>query len=637
MSQLRTKAVTALKLQKAGSNALLRLGLSTTPADPGLWRAQQTLHAFRRLVRKEPRLFALWKQFMASYRGDLFSGPFSQIITVVCQLGWHVDPPFLCDHDGVHHDLFSLDSRLLDSLIYDAWLQHVACQVVHRKTMDDLEGLDHVLAPGASASLDALQMSLVSALQSGAFLGAASHCRYDFSQFGSCPHCGCDDTPAHWLSCPRYDSIRQSIPGWTACTVYDTKAMTNHLLPSRSPYHKLWKLELQQISDETASFWSSPAMDNNHVFTDGSATRTSSPFDVAAWGSLNATTGELIAAAPLHGLHQGNDRAELVAVLATLKWQNRFRANADIWIDAKFVASGLAHILEHGVAGNWSNLDLWDQIIEQTHSLSGLRCAPHWIPSHLDEALVDSPFEEWIREWNDRVDHLARHANQNRPVNFWKLHRDAIAHHNAVADRLKQLRAFFFQVAAQPKQATYEVSSHVSEFDPATQFSLNDLSFSSMEQLLLSQVDQFKFPASFLLSLLRTLFDWSSDSDAVYDFSFEEFALMLAADSGFQFPFWNPHTRAMELSSATLRYERPTLSYYLSVLRQSFAIFSDLFDDFVAARFQQHNKVALGVHRPSHGVYVRLQPQYVQMACTLLIGFTATRPLRKSCDAARPV
>ena len=40
------------------------------------------------------------------------------------------------------------------------------------------------------------------------------------------------------------------------------------------------------------------------------------------------------------------------------------------------LASGLAHILEHGVAGNWSNLDLWDQIIEQTHSLSGLRCAP---------------------------------------------------------------------------------------------------------------------------------------------------------------------------------------------------------------------------------------------------------------------
>ena len=31
------------------------------------------------------------------------------------------------------------------------------------------------------------------------------------------------------------------------------------------------------------------------------------------------------------------NRAELVAVLATLKWQNRFRANADIWIDAKFV------------------------------------------------------------------------------------------------------------------------------------------------------------------------------------------------------------------------------------------------------------------------------------------------------------
>ena len=64
---LRGKAISSLRLPKAGANPLLRLGLSSTPsADPGLWRAQQTLHTFRRLARKEPRFFALWKTFLSS-------------------------------------------------------------------------------------------------------------------------------------------------------------------------------------------------------------------------------------------------------------------------------------------------------------------------------------------------------------------------------------------------------------------------------------------------------------------------------------------------------------------------------------------------------------------------------------------
>ena len=83
---LRGKAVSSLRLRKAGANPLLRLGLSSTPsADPGLWRAQQTLHTFRRLARKEPRFFALWQAFMSSYNGCLFSGPFSQLLTVLGQ------------------------------------------------------------------------------------------------------------------------------------------------------------------------------------------------------------------------------------------------------------------------------------------------------------------------------------------------------------------------------------------------------------------------------------------------------------------------------------------------------------------------------------------------------------------------
>ena len=83
-----------------------------------------------------------------------------------------------------------------------------------------------------------------------------------------------------------------------------------------------------------------------------------------------------------------------MAVLAVLKWRNCYRADADIWIDAKFVASGLTHILEHGFAGPWSHLGLWDQILERLQGISDLRCVPHCVPSHLDEELVVCPFED---------------------------------------------------------------------------------------------------------------------------------------------------------------------------------------------------------------------------------------------------
>ena len=89
LDRLRTQA-----MKHGGVNGLLRLSLSTTPAaDPGWWRLKHTLTAFLRLLRKEPRLLSEWKSFTWNFDGSLFSGPFSQMLVVLGQIGWHINPP----------------------------------------------------------------------------------------------------------------------------------------------------------------------------------------------------------------------------------------------------------------------------------------------------------------------------------------------------------------------------------------------------------------------------------------------------------------------------------------------------------------------------------------------------------------
>ena len=85
------------------------------------------------------------KSFMWNFDGFLFSGPFSQLLVVLGQIGWRVEPPYLIDHDQCHLNLMTVDASLLITTLWDAWLQHVACQVASRKTMRDLQGLDPYL------------------------------------------------------------------------------------------------------------------------------------------------------------------------------------------------------------------------------------------------------------------------------------------------------------------------------------------------------------------------------------------------------------------------------------------------------------------------------------------------------------
>ena len=59
LEHLRKRALSALRLRKAGVNPLFRLTLSKPESEPKLWRAKQVLLALHRLALKEPRFLTL--------------------------------------------------------------------------------------------------------------------------------------------------------------------------------------------------------------------------------------------------------------------------------------------------------------------------------------------------------------------------------------------------------------------------------------------------------------------------------------------------------------------------------------------------------------------------------------------------
>eukprot|EP00435_Cladocopium_sp_Y103_P022352 s1742_g5.t1 len=487
-------------------------------------------------------------------------------------------------------------------------------------------------------SATALDLALISSLQSGCFMSSAQHAKYDLTKGAFCPVCGLADDPLHWLECPRYAHLRTEVSGWQATTPHDTTALRMHLLPSRSPHAGAWKQALMQIPDQSDTFYSTPGQGMQHVFTDGTATKTGTPFDIAAWGCLNATTGQIVAAGHVPGLSQTSARAELHAALGALRWQHQHHVLMTLWLDAKFVSDGIEFIQLHGEAADWSNGDLWTQIAEYINAMPSNHLVPRWIPSHLDPALLECPYEEWVHLWNDRIDNLVGRLNHNRPFAFQRLWHAACDHHTEVVSRLKQLSNFFGRVAATPKAVEVELTEDVQPVSDSL-FTLHDLYTSDVEDELHSMSDTSAISIPFLISILRWLISFDVEHsaavvvDEAYHLCYEEWALLLADQHGFCFPFWNSATQSMDTCTLCSRYTKPTLAYVVSAIRKSCLFLKINFPVFGSVVFDSQSKVHLGIHRPCCGLLVRKNHQLVQKSNLLMKRFTHSRAIARTLAA----
>ncbi|CAJ1368272.1 unnamed protein product [Effrenium voratum] len=257
IKQLRSAAVAALQLKCAGGNPILRLTLEfQCMADPGYYQIATTLRDFRRLCHKQPAHVNEWAHFMRQYDGRLLPGPFSKLIEVCSSLGWTITSvPIIQDHDGVNFNLLMCATNELDIRLNDAWAQHIAGQVQHRKSMNGLRGLDLACTTRRRSKYNSLQARLVAAIWDGSFRAVCYHAKYDLTKDAQCPRCHVTDDYRHQVAvCPRFHSCRGE-DQWAA-DIWDTlpECISQHLLIPRNPMLADIKKALGDLPDRSTEF-----------------------------------------------------------------------------------------------------------------------------------------------------------------------------------------------------------------------------------------------------------------------------------------------------------------------------------------------------------------------------------------------
>lgn len=75
------------------------------------------------------------------------------------------------------------------------------------------------------------------------------------------------------------------------------------------------------------------------------------------------------------------------------------------------------------------------------------------------------------------------------------------------------------------------------------------------------------FPSDFVLSILRWIDESSVPGSKAYRLTYLELTFALVRFANIRFPFEVPASRVMEMSTLSLRYERPTIDYCLKCVR----------------------------------------------------------------------
>ena len=106
----------------------------------------------------------------------------------------------------------------------------------------------------------------------------------------------------------------------------------NHLLFPQLIVAKRFRISLSVIHDSTRDFLSCcTTQDTQHIFVDGSCQALDDSVSLAAWGAVNAITGDIISSGLVCGWRQTAGRAEITSVISALEWGNATNSGICVW------------------------------------------------------------------------------------------------------------------------------------------------------------------------------------------------------------------------------------------------------------------------------------------------------------------
>ena len=643
IQQLRQSANKALRCNKAGSNALLRFTLAKDmTADPGFYHLLTIVQTFRRICGRTPQVLDFWKLWMGSFGGHITHGPFGVFLEMLNKIGWGVlDPPFIRDHTGMQHDLLLVSWSFLRHLLEEAWAFHVAHQVVHRATMKDLHGIDLFVSKGGNSKLTAIESSLQSSLQSGAFIDSWTQKKFDVTRNSVCTVCQVPNDHQHILVCNKFQDLRQELGLDAASLEALPQCLRSRLLCPASPWVEPLRQFFMELPDVTDCFFLEPTGNGKqHLFTDGSAFTEGRPeLHQASWAVLHSGTKQVVSAGPLHGLPQTVGRAELVALISAIKWACRWVVSAHIWLDSQYVHCGFQKRRNgHTTSFSECNADLWF-IVDSLLNQGGLALVDSsWIPSHLHPHLTESAFEDWVAEHNNLVDGVAVDQNVKRPQKLLDLQYHQRSWDELRMGALDKLRKYYFAIFDEThavKQPVPVVNIEDSDDDP------DDFLYSFTDFVAIPEdsnlfVQTLGFPILFAHHFMRWIIQHESDTVPVVSVSMIELTFGMLKVDPLCFPFRDPRGGGWILKDRLSLFDRPTLAYFLKIVQKVIHFFCTNWST-SKPLVQGLDRSCLGITIPQEGVLLRIQPSVLATVQQSVCLFTRPRLIRRACDLARPV
>ena len=645
IQQLRTSAARALGFCRAGVSTILRLSLSSPPeADPGFYQAVRVLMDFRRICRKQPQLHLMWDVFLQGFTGNLLQGPFSKLVEIFSELGWHRVQKFaFMDRDGQMHDLLKLPANLLRRVVLRDWLTMVAGKHQHRRSMQGLDTIDWDLCQLDKSRMSPLDQARIGAVQSGAFWTPHVHSKFDNTKSQVCRHCGVKDDVQHRLcECPRFEQHRHDVRWVLDLWSVLPPCTTHHLLAPQCEFQKQLRQEL--VALPSGFVFEQVPLDltrRQFLFSDGSCFQHAAPgLCLASWAVVHANSNKALCAGQLSGELQTVPRAEITAVLCAVQWTQQMGCSTTLWCDAKHVVEGTVAVQAgEPIAPNGDNEDLWLQLRDALQLISEDDFYIRHVPSHMDSQLCEGPYEEWLAAHNHHADTAAVQANMNRSQRVMELHYRACRRFSHFSAILRALRMLFFRIAEDgPQTARLELHEDT-EVSPPTMGVWEDETVTECLPLTwrqaLSQVD-FDVPREFVWDVWQVLRDWDAASETTFQVSWIELAFMFSS-AGLKFPATCPSTgRWVPAGSVVFRPPCLTLAVQLRMVKRVLlACIRHL--GIQSCLVGSIDLSGLGVTRPFDGLMLKVGAEVVGNARRRLRSFCLHRPIRVAADLARPL
>ena len=330
---------------------------------------------------------------------------------------------------------------------------------------------------------------------------------------------------------------------------------------------------------------------------------------------------------------QSIGRAELTALVSTVRWGLlETQAEVHVWSDSQHIALGAAFVQNTGVIPHtWEHQDLWLGLSAALDASEVGQFYFHWVPSHLDERHCESPFEDWLRKWNDVADRIAGYMNSNRPSQVLALFERVAAYD--ICWRHRQEHLLQFIVSAGDLRTTEE--EHIETvISSDTDSGLPPTLTTALVTTGDLQVEPGRLPPAFYKELVGWLRRSGGPESRRTVCSFLEFVFLYAfVDSGL-FPFEEVGGRRVMRQVQDL-FVRPTVTTMVDMVRVALTDLCRQLDvDFV--RVLSGVLLSLGIHTPMFGIPIDLNPSHLDLGRRLLRRWTSSRPIRRAADLARP-